>query len=224
VLFLNFSGLSNIIKEIARPMFKAPFLVVFAAFLSIAATAQTSATISKVGYADVEYILAQLPSAIQLEQHLKTLEADLVKNYQKNEADFKAKYDEFAKAEKAGTLLPAIRDNTIRELQMMEDNLMKFGQDIEKTLKDREEVLSMPIFKSIGEAIDAVAKENGYTLILNTKASGIAIILSVDPGTNVSDLVLKKLGVTPGVAKTPAASTTPPANTKPTTATPPKKN
>jgi outer membrane protein len=107
---------------------------------------------------------------------------------------------------------------------MMEDNLMKFGQDIEKTLKEREEVLSMPIFKSIGEAIDAVAKENGYTLILSTKASGISIILSVDPSTNVSDLVLKKLGVTPGVAKTPAASTTPPANAKPTTVAPPKKN
>jgi outer membrane protein len=221
---LNFSGLSNIIKEIARPMFKAPFLIAFAAFLSITTTAQTTASISKVGYADVEYILAQLPAAIQLEEHLKTLEADLVKNYQKNEADFKAKYEEFAKAEKAGTLLPVIRENTIRELQMMEDNLMKFGQDIEKTLKDREEVLSMPIFKSIGEAIDAVAKENGYTLILSTKASGISIILSVDPNTNVSDLVLKKLGVTPGAAKTPAASTTPPANAKPATAAPPKKN
>jgi outer membrane protein len=221
---LNFSGLSNIIKEIARPMFKAPFLFVFVAFLSITATAQTTATVSKVGYADVEYILTQLPAAIQLEEHLKTLEADLVKNYQKNEADFKAKYEEFVKAEKAGTLLPALRDNTIRELQMMEDNLMKFGQDIEKTLKEREEVLSMPIFKSIGEAIDAVAKENGYTLILSTKASGISIILSVDPSTNVSDLVLKKLGVTPGAAKTPAASTTPPANAKPTTVIPPKKN
>jgi outer membrane protein len=205
-------------------MFKAPFLIVFAAFLSIAATAQITANISKVGYADVEYILTQLPAAIQLEEHLKTLEADLVKNYQKNETDFKTKYEEFVKAEKAGTLIPALRDNTIRELQMMEDNLMKFGQDIEKTLKNREEVLSMPIFKSIGEAIDAVAKENGYTLILSTKASGISIILSVDPSTNVSDLVLKKLGVTPGVAKTPAASTTPPANAKPTTVTPPKKN
>jgi outer membrane protein len=221
---LNFSGLSNIIKEIARPMFKAPFLFVFAAFLSIAGTAQTTATVSKVGYADVEYILTQLPAAIQLEEHLKTLEADLVKNYRKNETDFKAKYEEFVKADKAGSLIPALRDNTIRELQMMEDNLMKFGQDIEKTLKEREEVLSMPIFKSIGEAIDAVAKENGYTLILSTKASGISIILSVDPSTNVSDLVLKKLGVTPGVAKTPAASTTPPANAKPTTVAPPKKN
>jgi outer membrane protein len=223
VLFLNFSGLSSIFKEIARPMFKAPFLVVFTAFLSITTIAQTTANISKVGYADVEYILTQLPAAIQLDEHLKTLEADLVKNYQKNETDFKAKYEEFARAEKAGTLLPVIRENTIRELQMMEDNLMKFGQDIEKTLKDREEVLSMPIFKSIGEAIDAVAKENGYTLILSTKASGISIILSVDPSTNISDLVLKKLGVTPGAAKTPAASTTPPV-TKPTTVTPPKKN
>lgn len=202
-------------------MFKTSFLLVFAAFLSFTANAQTE---PKIGYADIEYIVAQMPAAKQLEEHLKTLEADLVKKYKENEAQFKTKYEEFAKAEKSGTMLPAIRDNTIRELQMMEENLVKFGEDIDKTLKQREEVLSLPIFQNIGEAIDAVAKENGYTAILSTRANGISIVLYGMPNLNVSDLVLKKLGVTPGAVTTPAASTTPPTTTKPAAATPPKKN
>lgn len=207
-------------------MFKTSFLLVLAAFLSFTATSQTE---QKIAYADVEYILTQLPAAKQLEEHLKTLENDLVKKYQENETQFKTKYEEFAKAEKAGTLLPALRDNTIRELQMMEENLRKFGNDIETTIKQREEVLSLPIFKSIGEAIDAVAKENGYTAILSTRANGISIVLYGEQNLNVSDLVLKKLGVTPGAVTTPAAATTTPpvtkpTNTKPAAGTPPKKN
>jgi outer membrane protein len=202
-------------------MFKTSFLLVFAAFLSFTVSAQTEL---KIGYADIEYILTQLPAAKQLEEHLATIEADLVKKYKENEAQFKTKYEEFAKAEKAGNMLPAIKENTVRELQMMQENLVKFGEDIEKTLKDREEVLSLPIFQNIGTAIDAVAKENGYTAILSTRANGISIVLYGAPNLNVSDLVLKKLGVTPGAVTTPAASTTTPANSKPAATTPPKKN
>jgi outer membrane protein len=199
-------------------MLKTLFSVLFAIFLSFAAVAQTPPT--KIGYVDVDYVVSQLPSALQLTEHLKTLETDLVKNYQQKEQEFKTKYDEFAKTEK--TMLPALRDATVRELQALQQNLQAFGADIEKTLKEREEVLSMPIFKSIGEAIDAIGKENGYTLILNTKASGVALILSADPSQNISDLVLKKLGVTPGAAP---VTTTPPATKAPatTTTTPAKK-
>ncbi len=208
-------------------MFKTLFSVVFASFMSIAAVAQTAE--QKIGYVDVDYVLAQLPSAIQLTEHLKTLEADLVKNYQQKELEFKTKYDEFAKAEK--TMLPTLRDNTLRELQALQQNLQSFGADIEKTLKDREDVLSMPVFKSIGDAIAAIGEEQGYTLILNTKASGVSIILSADPNSNISDLVLKKLGVTPKppappTTAAPATKTTTPAAKTPTTkpATPTKKN
>jgi outer membrane protein len=208
-------------------MFKTLFSVAFASFLSFAAAAQT--TDQKIGYVDVDYVIAQLPSAIQLSEHLKTLEADLVKNYQQKELEFKTKYDEFVKAEK--TMLPTLRENTVRELQALQQNLQAFGADIEKTLKDREDVLSVPIFNSIGEAIAAIGKEQGFTLILNTKAAGSPIILTGDPNSNISDLVLKKLGVTPKppapattgapATKTPAATTKAPA-TKPTT--PVKKN
>lgn len=211
-------------------MFKTLFSILFAGFLSFAASAQTSDE-TKVGYADVDYILSKYPAAQKLTEHLQTLEADLVKNYQAKETEFKTKYEEFVKAEQAGTLLPALRDNTIRELQMLEENLNKFRGDIQKTLQDRRDVLSMPVFKSIGDAIDSVARDNGYTMILSSKAAGIALILSGDKNLDISDLVLKTLGVTPGATPPatsttaqPAATTNKPATTKAPANPPAKKN
>lgn len=201
-------------------MSKIAFLFLFASIFSLAASAQSP---TKIGYADVEYILTQLPAAKQLEEHLKTLETDLVKNLQLKQAEFKTKYDEFVKTEK--TMLPALRENAARELQMLEENLTKFQQDIQKTLQDRQDVLSRPIFQNIGNAIAEVGKENGFTLVLNPQIGGIDAILFANESMDISDLVLKKMGVTPTPPTTPATAASQPAATKPAPTQPaPKKN
>jgi outer membrane protein len=54
-----------------------------------------------------------------------------------------------------------------------------------------------PVYKKVGKAIEDVAKENGYTFVLNQQIGGLDVILYGDEKNDVSDLVLKKLGVTP---------------------------
>ena len=54
-----------------------------------------------------------------------------------------------------------------------------------------------PVFKKVGQAIEDVAKENGYTFILTQQIGGLDVILYADEKNDVSNLVLKKLGVTP---------------------------
>ncbi len=201
-------------------MSKTAFLFILAGIFSFSASAQSP---TKIGYADIEYILSQLPAAKQLEEHLKTLEADLVKNLQQKQAELKTKYDEFVKTEK--TMLPALRENAAREIQMLEENLTKFQQDIQKTMQDRQDVLSRPIFQNIGNAIAEVGKENGFTLVLNPQIGGIDAILFANESMDISDLVLKKMGVTPTPPATPATTATQPATTKPAPTQPaPKKN
>ena len=49
--------------------------------------------------------------------------------------------------------------------------------------------------------IDEVRTESGYTYIFSSNAGGANIILSGPEGDNVTDLILKKLGVEPPVKK-----------------------
>jgi outer membrane protein len=64
------------------------------------------------------------------------------------------------------------------------------------------------VYKKVGKAIEDTAKENGYTFILNQQIGGLDVILYGDETADVSDLVLKKLGVT-----VKATTTTTPQNT-----------
>ena len=59
-----------------------------------------------------------------------------------------------------------------------------------------------PVYDKVGKAIEAVAKENGFSFILNQQIGGLDVILYGDDKMDISDLVLKHMGVT--VAAKPA--------------------
>jgi outer membrane protein len=162
---------------------------------SIASQAQTPTASSKIGYADTDYIFSQMPEAKQIETELKSTETQLknqingkVQEFQKKLADYQANLN---------TMLDAVRQNTERELQQLQENLQRLQQDAQVTIDNKRAELMEPVYQKVGKAIEAVAKENGYTFILNQHIGGLDVILYGDEQNDVSDLVLKKMGVTP---------------------------
>jgi outer membrane protein len=109
-------------------------------------------------------------------------------------------------------MLPAIRENTERELQQLQQNLQKLQEDAQTTIQNKQTQLMQPVYQKIGKAIEEVAKENAFTLVLTSQVSGLDIVLYGDDKLDISDLVLKKMGVTPKPAE---AATTPATTTKP---------
>jgi len=161
--------------------------------LAFVSHAQTAAV--KVGYADVDYIFSQMPEQKQIDTELKSLQTQL-----KNQID--AKYQEYQKKlgdyqANINTMIDAVRANTERELVQMQQNIEKLQQDAQTTVQTKQTQLMDPVFKKVGKAIEDVAKENGYSFILSQQIGGLDVILYGDEKMDVSDLVLKKLGVTP---------------------------
>lgn len=162
-------------------------------------------TTPKIGYADVDYIFSQMPEAKQIDAELKSLQAQL-----KNQID--TKYQEFQKKvadyqANLNTMLDAVRVNTERELKQMQDNIEKLQQDAQTTIQTKQTNLMAPVYDKVGKAIESTAKENGYTLILNQQIGGLDVVLYGEEKTDISDLVLKKMGVTPKATTTPATTT-----------------
>lgn len=168
--------------------------------LAVAAFTSQAQTGSKVGYADVDYIFSQMPESKQIETELKSTQTQL-----KNQIDSKAKEFQTKLADyqaNAGTMLDAVRVNTERELQQLQQNLEKLQQDAQTTLQEKQNKLMAPVYDRVGKGIADVAKENGFSFILSSQIGGLDVVLYADEQNDVSDLVLKKLGVTPK----PAAS------------------
>ncbi len=188
-------------------MKKLLFLVVLGC-VAIATQAQT-----KVGYANVDYIFASMPESKQIEAELKTLQTQL-KN--KIDADYQ-KFQKNLQEYTAATNIPdAVRVNTERELQQQRENIEKLQQDAQTNVQNRHAQLMAPVYEKMGKAIQETAKENGYQLVVSEQLGGLDVVLYADDNIDISDLVLKKMGITPPPA-TPAPAT--PAATAPKTGT-----
>ncbi len=171
------------------------FLVII--LVSIQSLAQEQVgTSQKIGYADWEYIFSKMPESKQIDTQMKTHSSQL-------EAQLKAKYTEYeaklkAYQTSASTMLDAVRKDKETELTQLQENIQKFQQDAQASISKKQSDLMEPVFAKIGKAIEDVAKENGYVFIINPQlVGGGDVLLYSDEKYNVSDLVLKKLGVAP---------------------------
>ena len=172
-------------------------LIVLMTIASIGTMAQSAPPVTqKIGFADPAYIFSQMPQYKQIENEMKTHGDQL-------QAQAKAKYSEYEtklKAYQAGaaTMLDAVRRDKETELTQLQENIQKFQQDAQASLQKKEADLMGPINGKIGNAIEEVAKENGFSFIINPQIQGsIDILLYGDEKFDISVLVLKKMGFTP---------------------------
>jgi outer membrane protein len=185
------------------------FLFVVLGCVCFVAQAQT-----KVGYANVDYIFEQMPDSKQIEAELKTLQTQLKNNLDGKIAKFQK---DLAEYNNAGNTVPdAVRANTERELRQQQENIQKLQQEAEANVQNKHAQLMEPVYKKMGDAIQATAKENGFNLVLSEQIGGLDVVLHADESIDISDLVLKKLGITPK----PAAANNAPATTTPAPTTP----
>ena len=153
----------------------------------------------KIGYADVDYILSEMPETKQVESELQSLNTQLQNQLQ-------AKYQEYqqklkAYQEQAATMVDAIRQEKETELAQLEQRIQKLQQDAQSTIQKKTSELMQPLYAKIGDAIEAVAKANGFTYVINGQVGGIDVVLYADEQYDVSDLVLKNMGITPSPAE-----------------------
>ncbi len=175
------------------------FLLLFCVF---AVSAQAQET-QKIGYADWEYIFSQLPEFKQIDNELKTHGTQLENQLKAKSQEFEAKYKAYQGM--PATTPDAIRADKERELQAMQESIQKFQQDAQTSLQNKQTALMDPVFKKVGKAIEDVAKENGFAFIMAPQVMGGGdILLYSDEKYNISNLVLKKLGVTAQPQVTPA--------------------
>lgn len=170
------------------------FLLLLALGSGFLSTQAQTETPVKIGYADVGYIFTQMPEVKQVDAELKSTQTMLKTQIENKAKEFQAKLEDYNA--NVNTMLEAVRANTERELRQLQENLDRLQQDAQTTIQNKETQLMGPVYQKVGKAIEDVAKENGYTFILNQQIGGLDVILYGDEKMDVSDLVLKKMGVT----------------------------
>ena len=180
------------------------FAAALFAVASLAAPKAQAQAPLKIGYTNVEYILSQMPESKQIESDLKAYNAQL-------ESQLKTKYQEYQTKlgayQNAGTGMTAVvKADKEKELTTLQQGIQEFQQTAQQSVQQKQQTLLRPVLDKIQKNIDAVAEESGYTYVLSQDAGGSPVLLHGPKDGDVSDLVLKKMGITP-TAGTPAPTT-----------------
>jgi outer membrane protein len=153
----------------------------------------------KVGCANVGYIFNFLPEKKTIESECKSFERQLKKQLEVKSEEFQQKAKAFQQSYEAMT--EAVRNKKQLELQQLHGGLEQLQLESEEKLVSKSAGLLGPVYDKITNAIEQVAKKNGYTHILNVSTEPFSALLYADEKYDISDLVLRELGIDLAEAK-----------------------
>ncbi|MBU6119358.1 OmpH family outer membrane protein [Hymenobacter siberiensis] len=176
-------------------------LTLAAALLTAGTLAATSAQAQaplKIGYTDVQYVLSQMTESKQIESELKTYNDQLAAQLKSKSSEFETKVKDYQ--QKSGTMTDVVKADTEKELQRLQQSIQEFQRTAEQSLQQKQQTLLKPALDKLQKNIDLVADENGFTYVFNSDGGGSPLLLHAPKDGDISDLVLKKMGITPGAA------------------------
>jgi outer membrane protein len=147
----------------------------------------------KVGYFDLAYVMPLLPEVKKAETDIEAYIKQLDAEFSKMQKTFNDKYKELNDAVKSPDgLSQTILNAKQEELQTLQKQLQEFEQRSAGDIQQRRDKALSPIYEKIETAVKEVAKANAYTHVMRAESCYVPV-----KDNNVSDSVLKKLGVTP---------------------------
>ena len=151
----------------------------------------------RVGFTRIETIIAQMPESKQVENQLTIQQTQAGNEAKRLQKEFDEKYDAYQKT--GAQLTEAVRKDRETELRNLQTRIQEFGRSTQESLQNKYKQLMGPILSKVQQAIDTVAKQTGYHYILNVSTTNSNILYAAEEN-NVTELVLKRLGIAPGQA------------------------
>ncbi|GAB2462701.1 hypothetical protein GCM10011375_14460 [Hymenobacter qilianensis] len=194
-------------------MNKIRFALAAAALIFTTSTATLAQQASlKIGYTSVDYVLSQMPESKQIESDLKAYSSQLEAQLKSKIADYQTKAEAYQKG--ASAMTDVVRADKEKELTGLQGSIQEFQRSADNSLQQKQQTLLKPALDKLQKTIDAVATENGYTYVLNSDGASPVLLHGPKEG-DISDMILKKMGVTPGANQASAQAAPAPAKATP---------
>jgi len=152
----------------------------FVLFALVTLMAGTSLAENKFGYMSSMEIISLMPEAQAADSAIQkyAMELDALMNKMYTEYDTKAA-DASAKKQK-GLLSPEQEELIVKDLQDLEKRITDFQDAADSKIDKKKQTLYDPILKKLNDAIQTVAKNNGYTYIFDTSSQALLYAIESD--------------------------------------------
>lgn len=168
----------------------------FAAALLFAAAAPSGTLAQdRIGYANLDLIVSLMPETKSIAKEMDTLGRQLAKDLDVKEAYANQKMKEARDAAAAGAKEPDLEKRRT-ELEKLQEELRQGAEDADAQLSRKRSDSLKPVFEKLEETIKAVAKAEGFAMVLNASdGAGNSIVLYAEEGRDLTEKILVKLGI-----------------------------
>lgn len=170
-------------------MKKAVKTIFFALF---ACTVMAQAPVQKIGYLNAQAILADMPEVKSADSELEAFAKQLGAKDSVMVVQFQAKAQAVAEKQQKGEIAPVQLEAEKKKLEEEQAKIQAFEQSMQQDLAKRKQEKLQPIYDKVNKAINEVAKENGYTYVVDVTTGSL---LYADEKHDLQNLVRKKLGL-----------------------------
>jgi outer membrane protein len=161
-----------------------------AALLSFCMFMAFSVNAQKMAHVDGDAIIPNMPAYKRAQAEVESYGKILQKQLEGKQAEMQKYYADVMAQVQAGTMAPAQQKEAEAKLMKMQEDLQKAAAKADQDLVKKEQDLIKPLYEQFNNALEAVAKENGYGYIIDKK-----LILYSDGGIDATSKVKAKLGV-----------------------------
>jgi outer membrane protein len=141
-------------------------------------------------------VLSYLPEAQQIEQQLRTYERKVIEQLNIKQSYLQTKIEEYTELKQQGKLTPAQEEERRKEIMRLDEEIKRFQEESEQNYLKKKAELLQPIIEKLQKAIDELAAAEGYDYIFNnSNSTGVAFILHGPKGDDVTERLLKRLGI-----------------------------
>lgn len=144
----------------------------------------------KVGHINSTELLQMMPGKDSAQQALTQYAAELEQQLMVMNQEFETKYQEYQANQTKWTEI--VRKSKEQELIDLQNRILEFQEVAQEDLQNKEAELIAPLLKRAQDAINEVAKEKGYTYILDTSTGTVLYFEDTD---DIMPFVKKKLGI-----------------------------
>jgi outer membrane protein len=156
-----------------------------------------STVAQKLAYIDLKYILEQMPEYEEAKKELDKIASEWQKIIEKKYEEIERMKSDFER-EKI-LLSDEMKQKRLKEIAKKEEEARKFQKEkfgINGDLFKKKQELLKPIQEKIYKAVRSVAVAEGYDIVLDRSSGEISFVYAKEK-YNLSEKVLKKLGITP---------------------------
>ncbi|HOK50406.1 MAG TPA: OmpH family outer membrane protein [Bacteroidales bacterium] len=143
----------------------------------------------KIGHINTQELLQAMPETDSAQLKLEKMQKELQSQLEVMQVELNNKYQDYLS--KRDSYSELVRQTKEDELQNIQQRIQQFAQNADQDLQEKRNELYRPILDKANKAIEEVAKENGFTYILDL-SSGVVLFHS-DSSLDILPLVKAKL-------------------------------